>query len=86
MNSMSCQAAKKSKKIGKLVSYGIPNSVRGKAWVRWWSTSSGAPLTRGQAFLADVDADRRDGLYHELCAKDDPACNVEIDKDLDRTL
>lgn len=70
MNAMTPSAAKKSKKMRKLVSYGIPNSVRGSAW----------------AFLAETDSIRQEGLYHDLCGRHELECYAEIEKDLDRTL
>lgn len=70
MNAMTPSAAKKSKKMRKLVSYGIPNSVRGRAW----------------GFLAEIDSIRQEGLYHDLCGRHELGCYAEIEKDLDRTL
>ena len=39
-----------------------------------------------KAYLAEIDIERQEGLYHDLCARDDPECRTDIEKDLDRTL
>ncbi|EPQ29394.1 uncharacterized protein PFL1_03149 [Pseudozyma flocculosa PF-1] len=70
-------AAKKSRKVKKLVRQGIPPSIRGQAWL----------------FLANASVRRRAGLFEQLCKtslapkgkKGKEALYDAIDKDLDRS-
>jgi hypothetical protein len=39
-----------------------------------------------QTFLAEVDTYRRQNVYHDLCGRDTPSYQAELERDLDQAL
>jgi hypothetical protein len=92
MGSMPAKSARSSNKVRKLVSFGIPNSVRGKAWVRLLGSletknlallmASHAETIWRQTYLSEANIRRQEGLYHDLCMREDLPESDQIDDDV----